>query len=188
MRITGGESRGRLITGPAGQQTRPTGSKVRQAFFNILSNKLYAASFLDLCAGTGMMGIEALSRGAGSLIAVEEDRKTARAIETNLKHLGYEGEVICGDVRKVLGILSGQTFDIIFADPPYKSDIQELILRMVEQHKLLADQGILVIEHLKTLAPPDSCEMLRRNSLRNYGQTSLSFYTYTFTEQEAPSR
>jgi 16S rRNA (guanine966-N2)-methyltransferase len=177
MRITGGESRGRAITGPAGEKLRPTGSKVRQAFFNILSNKLYSASFLDLCAGTGIMGIEALSRGASSLISVEEDRKAAKSIEANLKHLGYEAEVICGDVRKVLNILAGQTFDIIFADPPYKSEIQGTVLRMVEKHKLLADEGVLVIEHLKTLAPPENCESLVRSSLRNYGQTSLSFYT-----------
>lgn len=177
MRITGGESRGRLITGPAGQQVRPTGSKVRQAFFNILGHKLYAASFLDLCAGTGIMGIEALSRGAGSLTSVEENRGTAKSIEANLKHLGYDGEVICGDLRRVLPVLDGQTFDIIFADPPYKSELAETILRMVEKYKLLADEGVLVIEHLKTLPPPESCGSLACSSSRNYGQTSLAFYS-----------
>ncbi|MBX9721237.1 MAG: RsmD family RNA methyltransferase, partial [Candidatus Obscuribacterales bacterium] len=67
MRITGGEARGRVIAGPEGLTLRPTGSKVRQAFFNILGNKLYGCSFLDICAGSGLIGIEALSRGAGSL-------------------------------------------------------------------------------------------------------------------------
>lgn len=186
MRITGGEARGRMIAGPTGLQLRPTGSKVRQAFFNILSNKLNGCSFLDLCAGSGIMGIEALSRGAGSLIAVEEDRKTAKAIETNLKHLGYDAEVICGEVNRVIPILKGQSFDIIFADPPYKSGIAESILRLVEKNELLARDGVLIIEHMKNLAPPDGSGLLSRQDIRHYGQTSLSFYRQQSHSEAAP--
>ena len=155
MRITGGEARGRLIKAPPGLSIRPTASKVRQAFFNILSNNLYGARFLDLCAGTGLMGIESLSRGADSLIAVEEHRPSARAIEANLKLLGYEGEVICADVRKALPILAPGSFDIIYADPPYKSELVFDLTHLVEKFELLDEDGVLIIEHLKTIDPDE---------------------------------
>lgn len=177
MRITGGEARGRVIAGPEGLELRPTGSKVRQAFFNILQNQLKGSSFLDVCAGTGLMGIEALSRGAKTLIAIEENRKIAKNIETNLKHLGYTAEVIAGDLRRVLPVLEERGFDIIYADPPYKAGLSEPVLELVEKHSLLADEGVLIIEHLRSLEPPAEFGRLLRSSIRNYGQTSLSFYS-----------
>ncbi|MBX9685782.1 MAG: 16S rRNA (guanine(966)-N(2))-methyltransferase RsmD [Candidatus Obscuribacterales bacterium] len=176
MRITGGEARGRSISGPDGLELRPTGSKLRQAFFNILGNKLNASSFLDLCAGTGLMGLEALSRGAGSLIAVEENRKSARNIEANLKHLGYEGEVICSDLRRVIPLLAPKSFDIIYADPPYKSEIFVSIIELVDKHKILAADGLLVLEHLRNRKLPEKVGELELSSIRHYGQSSLSFY------------
>jgi 16S rRNA (guanine966-N2)-methyltransferase len=183
LRITGGEARGRAIAAPAGYELRPTGSKVRQAFFNIVGFELKGCSFLDLCAGTGLVGIEALSRGAGSLIAVEANPGAARAIEANLAHLGYDGEVICGDVRKVLPIL-GTSFDIIFADPPYASGLYESIIHLVEKHELVSAGGILVLEHLRNCVLPERCAGLVRNSQRHYGQTCLSFYRMTNEEAE----
>lgn len=179
MRITGGEARGRLIAVPDGAPVRPTASKVRQAFFNILGNKTGGASFLDLCAGSGLMGMEALSRGARQLIFVEQDRKAAKAIETNLLKLSFQAEVICQDLRKVLPILDPGAFDLIFADPPYKSDLSAKILELVERHQLLAPEGLLVIEHLKSSTPAESCGKLKRSSIRTYGQTSLSFYSFS---------
>lgn len=176
MRITGGNARGRLVSGPTGLDLRPTASKVRQAFFNIVGFELKGCNFLDLCAGTGLIGLEALSRGAERLIAVEDNRKAAKAIELNLNHLGFDGEVICGDVRKVLPVLAGDSFDIIFADPPYSSGLQESIIHLVEKHNLLGDQGLLVIEHLKSQMLAESTGKLQRSSIRHYGQTSLSFY------------
>lgn len=177
MRITGGAARGRTIAGPEGLELRPTGSKVRQAFFNILQQKLNACSFLDVCAGTGLMGMEALSRGAAQLIAVEENRKIAKTIEGNLKRLGFaNAEVICGDLRRVLPVLEPKSFDIIYADPPYKAELNEAILTLVEEHELLSEEGILVIEHLRSIHLPDEHKRLNRSSLRHYGQTSLSFY------------
>ena len=177
MRITGGAARGRVIEGPEGLELRPTGSKVRQAFFNILQNKLYGSSFLDVCAGTGLMGIEAMSRGAASLIAVEENRKIAKTIESNLKRLGFEAEVICADLRRVLPVLQERSFDIIYADPPYKGGLNETILQLVASHQLLNDEGVLIVEHLRSLPMPEECEQLKRSSLRHYGQSSLSFYS-----------
>lgn len=176
MRITGGECRGRVILGPDGLEARPTASKIRQAFFNILSPKLPGARFLDLCAGTGLMGLEALSRGAGQLIAVEENRKMVRCIEVNLKNLKLEGEVICGDVRRVLPVLEPEGFDIIFADPPYKSHLTESVLTGVDRFRLLSAQGVFAVEHARAEVLPESCGSLRKSDSRAYGQTAVTFY------------
>jgi len=176
MRITGGSARGRVISGPEGLEARPTASKIRQAFFNILRNKVPGARFLDLCAGTGLMGLEALSRGAASLVAVDENRKLAKGIEADLKRLGFEGEVICSDVRKVMPVLEGEGFDIIYADPPYQSRMAHAILRGVDRGKLLNQDGVLAIEHARADDPPAEEGDLVAFDKRDYGQSSISFY------------
>lgn len=176
MRITGGTARGRSVESPVGLEIRPTGAKVRQALFNILAWRMSGARFLDICAGTGLIGIEALSRGAGSLISVEENRAVAKAVENSLRKLKLDGEVICGDWRRVLPILEPKSFDIIFADPPYKSPHIKEIPLSVEKYDLLDEGGLLVIEHLKGYKFSDDCTVLALQSTRNYGQTSLSFF------------
>jgi 16S rRNA (guanine(966)-N(2))-methyltransferase RsmD len=176
VRITGGTARGRVIAGPDGLDTRPTASKIRQAFFNILSGKVSGARFLDLCAGTGLMGMEALSRGAGPVVFVEENRKLAKAIELNVKRLGYEAEVICADARKVIPILEPEKFDIIFADPPYRSVLSLSVLRGVGSHRLLDADGTLAIEHDRGAQLPGDSEGLVRYDRREYGQTAVTFY------------
>lgn len=177
MRITGGTARGRSIESPVGLEIRPTGAKVRQALFNILTPRVNGARFLDICAGTGLVGIEALSRGAGTLISIEENRAVAKAVENSLRKLNLEGEVICGDWKRVLPILEPKSFDIIFADPPYKSPHIKDIPLSVEKHGLLDDGGLLVIEHPKGFKFLDDCSVLTLQSTRNYGQTSLSFFS-----------
>jgi 16S rRNA (guanine966-N2)-methyltransferase len=177
LRITGGTARGRSVESPVSGEVRPTGAKVRQALFNILAFRMSEARVLDICAGTGLIGIEALSRGAGSLISIEENRALAKAIETTLKKLKLDGEVICGDFRRVLPILEPKSFDIIFADPPYKSPHISEIPLSVAKHDLLDDGGLLVIEHLKGFKFGPDCQELTLTSTRNYGQTSLSFFS-----------
>ncbi|HNB23685.1 MAG TPA: 16S rRNA (guanine(966)-N(2))-methyltransferase RsmD [Candidatus Melainabacteria bacterium] len=177
LRITGGTARGRSVESPVGLEIRPTGAKVRQALFNILAWRMNGARFLDICAGTGLIGIEALSRGAGSLISVEENRAVAKAVENSLRKLKLDGEVICGDWRRVLPILEPKSFDIIFADPPYKSPHIKEIPLSVEKYDLLDEGGLLVIEHLKGYKFSDDCTVLALQSTRNYGQTSLSFFS-----------
>lgn len=176
MRITGGSARGRLISGPPGLEARPTASKIRQAFFNILRDKIIGARFLDLCAGTGLIGLEALSRGAKNVIFVEESRKLARAIELNIERLGYEAEIICGDTRRVLPTLEPEAFDVVFADPPYRSKLASSILRSTGRNKLLAVDGVLVIEHAANMLLSEECEGLVRCDHRQYGQSALTFY------------
>lgn len=181
MRITGGQARGRVISGPEGRQARPTASKVRQAFFNIVCNNVEGARFLDVCAGSGLMGLEALSRGAKSLVAIEEDRQLAKAIESNIKKLGFAGEVICGDARRVLALLPPQKFDLIFADPPYKSRLAAEILPLIEAHDLLAADGIAALEHIEAAGLPEETDELVKWKSKSYGKTLLSFFTFKDT-------
>jgi len=178
VRITGGECRGRVIAAPEGPEVRPTSSKIRQAFFNIISNKISDSRFVDVCAGSGLMGLEALSRGAQSLIAIDQDRHLLQAIEKNCEKFGYKAqtEVICGDARRVLAHLNKHEADVIFADPPYKSQIAETLLREVAKSELLAADGIMALEHAQSLPPPETVENLTRYDSRKYGHTVISFY------------
>lgn len=176
MRITGGEARGRLVASPPGIAVRPTSSKIRQALFNILGGRVVDARFLDICGGTGLMGIEALSRGAGQLTVIELKKKLAANISANLEKLSYDADVIIGDVRERLGDLQGSKFDIIFADPPYKSPVAKSVLHMVERYDLLDDDGLLIIEHSKDTDLPLDKVSLTRTNKREYGHTFLSFF------------
>lgn len=191
MRITGGEARGRVISAPPGLDIRPTSSKVRQAFFNILAHKIKNCRFLDLCAGTGLMGIEALSRGAASLISVEENKVFAKQIQVNLKTLGYaaKSEVISYDVSRVLPTLSEREFDIIFADPPYKAQIVKQLPSLIAKYRLLDDEGIFIMEHLKSIELAGIVESqtstLHLGRTRNYGQTSISFFSENPEDQDS---
>lgn len=181
MRITGGECRGRVISGPEGLEVRPTASKIRQAFFNIISNRVGDARFVDVCAGSGLMGMEALSRGAASLIAIEENRRFGQAIQQNCERFGFKdrSEVICGDARKVLPLLAEGEADVIWADPPYKSQLAEPILTLVDKNRLLAPDGVAVIEHARSMPPPEVINGLAMYDRRIYGGTAVSFYRYS---------
>jgi 16S rRNA (guanine966-N2)-methyltransferase len=178
MRITGGDCRGRVINGPDGLAVRPTASKVRQAFFNILSNKIEGAVFVDVCAGSGLMGFEALSRGAAGLILIEENKRLAQAIKENVKLLGFTGvaEVIIGDARRVLPLLGAGEADIIFVDPPYKAKLATPILQTADTADLLKSDGVFAIEHANDDRLPEETHKLVCYDRRKYGQTAVSFY------------
>ncbi len=178
MRITGGECRGRTITAPDGLEVRPTSSKIRQAFFNILGNSLDGARFVDMCAGTGLMGIEALSRGAASLIAIEDAKRIAQEIEANVKRLGFQAcsEIICGDVKRVLPLLNPGEGDIMFADPPYRSQLAPKIMRLVEELGLLSENGVLAIESSNDTKLDEELGQLIQYDRRKYGQTAITFF------------
>ncbi|HEY9712479.1 MAG TPA: 16S rRNA (guanine(966)-N(2))-methyltransferase RsmD [Chroococcales cyanobacterium] len=176
MRVTGGEARGRVIKAPPGLAVRPTASKVRQAFFNILQDRIDGADFLDVFAGSGLMGIEALSRGARSLVAVDENRQNARAIEAALKELHYEGRVISCDFRKALSEFRDRSFDVIFADPPYKSSLATTVVELCGRQELLRDNGLLIVEHARSYEMPVETNGLIRRNFKAYGQTGLSFF------------
>lgn len=178
MRITGGTARGRIISCPEGLDVRPTASKIRQAFFNILAYKVPESRFLDLFAGSGLIGLEAASRGAASLLVVEQNKRQVKAIEGNYQKLDLAGKVVCADVREFLRTLEPSSFDIIFADPPYRSTFPKLVLGDVDKFQLLAEGGVLAIEHACENQLAEKGKHLVRCDYREYGQTAISFYGY----------
>lgn len=176
IRITGGEARGRAITSPAHKGVRPTASKMRQALFNILAPKVAEARFLDVFAGTGLVGLEALSRGAASLTAIEQNRALALSIRVAAQNLGYDADVTVADFRRALPGLAGKKFDIIFADPPYRAEFGQEVLAMVTENNLLDDDGVLVVEHLNQNKLAVDSLPLEQVDRRQYGQSAFSFF------------
>src|SRR5437868_3506300 len=131
MRIISGTYRGRVLKSPPSMKTRPTSDRLRETLFNILNPKITLETrVLDLCAGTGAVGIEALSRGAGFSVFVDKSRKACGLIEENLDLLEVpeeETEVVCDSAEDYLRRNREKTFDIIFFDPPYKNDYEEVL-------------------------------------------------------------
>jgi len=191
VKITAGQFRGRSVHCPAGLDVRPTSSKVRQAFFNILGIRVRQASFLDIFAGSGLMGFEALSRGASYAAFIEESRSQGKAIEQTIKMFGQtdgEAELILGDFRRVLPGLEGNfKFDLIWADPPYKMHYGATVLALVEKHQLLGEGGLVIIEHLRGDPLPDASPdgNLVKSDQRFYGQTGLTFFSNSKEENSA---
>src|SRR4030043_980274 len=151
MRIIGGRSKGRMLASPKGQAIRPTSDRVKESIFNILQNKLGGKVVLDLFAGTGNLGIEALSRGAKKAIFVEKGRQALGLIQRNLTQFGLEkrSEILPRDVRRAIGILKqkGESFDLILMDPPYEKGLIQKTLMKLHLHRIYHEDSILVIEH-----------------------------------------
>ncbi len=183
MRITAGTARGREIVCPPGLDVRPTASKIRQAFFNILRNKVQGAHFLDLFAGSGLMGLEALSRGAAALTSIDESRNMVKIIESNLAKCNFTAQVFQSDVKSILSHLPKNQFDIIFADPPYKSRLSERALNGVAENNLLNAGGILAIEHAREFQLPEESGNLVAYDQRHYGQTTVTFFHHAIAER-----
>ena len=174
MRILAGKYKNRLLKSPKGQKTRPTLSKVRESIFNILQNQIEGAKFLDLFAGSGAMGIEALSRGAESSVFVERDRNAVTCIKENLQALKIETSVFQMDVKTALKFLTkhSYSFDIIYLDPPYGLDIQP-ILDLVPP--LLTSEGVLILEQGKERQVHASS--FKQIDERLFGDTRLFFFS-----------
>lgn len=173
MRITGGSCRGRNIKVPA-TGLRPTADMVRQALFNILG-PLQGAAVLDLYAGSGAVGLEALSRGAGAVVFVEQDRRAAAVIVRNLRLLEFSCRVVTGPVARFLAAPEEQVFDLIFMDPPYHNAEEKERLAGTDLLRLLAPGGRLVYEASRKEEPPVFAGLSRVTS-RNYGDTVLHFF------------
>lgn len=148
MRITGGFLKNHSLQSPKGLKTRPTSEKLRQAVFNICQHQIEKAHFLDLFAGSGAMGIEALSRGASSATFIENDRSALKAIRENLNALDLSplATVLAGDVLETVKTLKGKTFDLIYIDPPYEKGLPIQTLHLIDTLQLLSPRGILFVE------------------------------------------
>lgn len=174
MRVIAGEAGGRKLKSGKGTKARPTTDMVKEALFNNLGNRVIDANFLDLYAGFGGIGIEALSRGATRAVFVEQDPKHLAIIKENLTLTGFmeQAEVLRGDVVKVLTTLCG-TFDLVFVDPPYESGLYEETLNLIYAKSLLHPDGIIICEHNSGLPPiiPDCFESIKQ---KKYGETGLT--------------
>ncbi len=180
MRVIAGIYRGRVLKSPADHRTRPTSDRLREALFNILAPRIGDDTrFLDICAGTGAIGIEALSRGAAFATFVDRSKKACALIEENLDKLGIpEGqtEVLNNDAENFTIRKHAKTWDIAFFDPPYGSDYSLVLHEFGQNLDLLSDDGILIVEHHTKDAMPDEAGRLRRWRVLKQGETSLSFY------------
>ena len=153
MRVIAGSKRRLNLKTIKGLETRPTTDRIKETLFNMISTDIYDANFLDLFAGSGQMGIEALSRGARFAWFIENNREAVKVINENLDFtdLQSQSKVIQGDFKSALNSLKGESFHIIFADPPYKAGYEREILALIARNELLADDGYIIIEaDLKT--------------------------------------
>ena len=148
MRVITGEKRGKKLLAPEGLETRPTADKVKEAVFDIIQFRIKGTHVLDLFAGSGQMGIEALSRGSLSCVFTDVNRRAIDIVKKNLDACGFgeRAEVICGDGLSVISHMKAKRFDVIFLDPPYGSGLMEKALLKICSLDLLSDDGIIICE------------------------------------------
>ncbi len=195
MRIIAGKYGGRKLKSPPSLKTRPTSDRLRETLFNILAPRIEGARFLDLCAGSGAVGIEALSRGAAHVTFVDQSRKMCGLIEESLAALKVDDAEVDIDISEALAFLRNQTakttpsltvglpppfvepFDIIFFDPPYAADY-EAVLDYVGENtaRLLTPDGVIIVEHYKKRELGEEFGLLRRNRALKQGDSTLGFY------------
>ncbi len=180
VRIIAGEARGRGLIAPKGMDTRPTLDRVRESLFSILMLRIPDAVVLDLFAGSGALGLEALSRGAARAVFADHARSAQEAVSQNLQALGFapRGALLRCDWRTAVGRLSaeGTRFDLIFLDPPYRMPDAAAMLEMIRTSALLAEDGLIVYEHAQD-TPPDNASWHIADQ-RRYGDTAITFLTY----------
>jgi 16S rRNA (guanine966-N2)-methyltransferase len=180
VRVISGTLKGRRLKAPTWEGLRPTSDKLRETLFNILAPRIEGARVLDGYAGTGAVGIEALSRGAAHVTFVERDRRAHALIADNLAHCGLtEGyAIIRASVRRALAALQGASFDIMVFDPPYNQEPAEVDDVLGAAADRLAADGVLVVEHARRDAAPGSAGRLVRTRDVISGDSALSFYSW----------
>jgi len=182
MRVIAGTARGRRLRAGRGLALRPTADKVKGALFNIVESrfKLETAAVLDLFAGTGALGIEALSRGAAAVSFVEQAPASVRVLRENVRLCGFEDRtrVLPMSVRRALAQLARERacFDGVLADPPYERGLLESTLSAVAEHGSVRPGGWVIVEHHTSETPPAACGPLRLTQSRRYGKTGLALY------------
>ena len=181
MRIIAGEYRGRILKSPTNLKVRPTSDRLRETLFNILDSKINSQTrFLDLCAGTGAVGIEAISRGAGFAAFVDKSRKSCGLVESNLDLLEIPEnltEIFQSSAEDFLRRSEHKSWDVIFYDPPYSEDYQKIISYFGDtEKKILSPDGIFIAEHFSKNILSDLVGDLRRWRVVRQGDSSLSFY------------
>jgi 16S rRNA (guanine966-N2)-methyltransferase len=181
MRITGGNLKGRPLISAKGSAIRPASDKVRQALFNIIGHDLAGSAVLDLFAGTGAYGLEAISRGAGRAIFIDNSSEALLIIKKNISQLGVseqcqikQQDLVAGDSFKT--VEKDGSFDIVFIDPPYRLGFMDPVLKKVGYSGFLSSDGVVVAETSKEEYLPEKAGNLELWQVRKYGSTCLWFY------------
>ena len=180
LRVIGGSLKGRRLQTLPGDAIRPTADRVREALFDILGPTILGADFLDVYAGTGAVGIEALSRGAGSVAFIEHDKQAVDLLRRNLSIAGdqsHRASVIPYDPARAVPMLEqeGRAFDLVFMDPPYLGGELDRGIRIVGRSRLLRQGSLVVAEHDASVDPPAS-DCLADFRTVPYGRAALTLY------------
>ena len=174
MSVITGSARGRRLKEPVGRDIRPTTDKVKEALFNIVQFDIEGRRVLDLFAGTGQLGIEALSRGAREAVFIDSDSRSVRLVRENLQHCQLEGQVLQGDAIGLLPALG--RFDVVFIDPPYDAQLAVQALEAIKKFDILSEGGIIVCEtRLETALPALEAPYFKSREYR-YGKVKLTTY------------
>ena len=177
MVLRAGSARGRRLRELEGQETRPTTDRVKESIFNIIQFDVEGSRVLDLFAGTGQLGIEALSRGAAAAVFVEQRRDAAALVRENLKITGLtdRARVVNGEALSYLAS-AGEKFDIIFLDPLYAAKLWKPALEAVSRFDILSDHGIIICESPQDEALPETVGFCRLHRTYRYGRIKLTTY------------
>jgi 16S rRNA (guanine966-N2)-methyltransferase len=180
MRVIAGKYRSRRLKGPGKLRLRPTSDRLRETLFNILGPSVKDSLFVDLCAGTGAIGIEAISRGARETIFIESHPAGVQLVRQNLEALGIRSgvDVIEADVVKGLKKLAARHLvaDFIFLDPPYEGEEHLRVLEFLDESHLVAPYGLVIVEHQHSMELPERFDRLECSRLLEQGDAALSFY------------
>jgi len=177
MRIIAGEFRGRKLSCPKTLNIRPTSDRVRENLFNILSARCEGATFLDLFAGVGTVGLEAISRGAKRAMFVDESAQSLKYLKKNLELCKDRSQIIPANVLNALNVFQKQKmkFDIIFIDPPYDDDWSKRSLEKIDQLNLLEADALIIVQHSKREKIGNDWKRFSEMDQRRYGDTILTF-------------
>jgi len=177
MRVISGRAKGAKLFSPHGDKTRPTSDFVKENLFNIIGRDIVDVAFLDLFAGSGAIGIEALSRGASSATFIDISAKSIGLVRRNLEKTGLSSSasVIKSDAAAAVKAFAGQQFSIIFLDPPYEVGLGDKVLAQIAAADILAAGGYIVLEQSKTRQAPDIFGLFVADA-REYSSTRLVFY------------
>jgi 16S rRNA (guanine(966)-N(2))-methyltransferase RsmD len=183
MRVIAGKYRGRNLKSPPSLAVRPTSDRLRETLFNVIAPRIHEARFLDLCAGSGAVGIEALSRGGSHVTFVDRSRKMCGLVEANLdlcKIPEDETEVVQAEASDFLSrsvAASSDPWDIIFFDPPYADDYEKVLISLGTQSlKLLSSDGVVIVEHHHKKKLADTMGGIIKSRTLRQGDSALSFY------------
>ena len=180
MRIITGDFKGRRLEMPEGKDIRPTTEKVKEAIFSIIAGNVPGAVCVDLFAGTGNLGLEALSHGSEKCYFADNSRESLNLIKRNIAMCKAEewSVVIPGDFERVLTRLGerGEKIDIFFLDPPYREGLYEKCFELIREYDLLAEEGIIIAEHGEREPLPEEIEGYIVLKERNYGSVAITIY------------